>query len=552
LAVAATPLSTPSTPVLVEFRAQLAGLMAKGHSDDVVDAVMTLVERLTADNSQLAQRLHAALRMLYKKKSERISPDQLALFLALLPAAEAALAKVDGEPATPDGEAEPAPTPAPAAAERKKPGRKPLPDHLRREIKLVAVAEQQRACSLCGAAKQPMGYEPQLRLEYKPAEFYLVEERCEIIVCKTCQEGVVTAPATPKPIEGGRPGASVLAQIVTAKLRDCLPLYRQSEIYRRSGVDLAPSTLGDWFAAAGDEAQPIVDHFRRVALEAYLLSLDDTGQPVLDRDHPRGIKRGHLWTFVADAGRVGFCEYTPDWKGEHPAKILAGFRGTVLQGDGYAGLDDLFTRPRRFGDEVLPPPVRAGCMDHARRRWVVALEAGDARAAVGVALFRQLYAVEAAARAAGDDATALLRRRKSQSRLIMTRLQEVIAGLYGRAVPKSPLGKALTYAIHQWPTLVVFLDDPRVPISNILVEQLQRRPVLSRKNYLFAGSDEAGRRIANLQTLAVNCALAGAPMFEYLTDLFAALAGRVSQDQLAELTPAAWLAKQRPEKPQAD
>lgn len=552
------PSSSPPqpSPDLEGFRAELVRLLGNGDAEAALAAVMTLVEKLTGDNQQLAQRLHAALRLLYRPKSEKVSADQLALFLSQLPPAEAARAQVETEaPAIPSAEGAPPPasTAAGASAEpKKKPGRKPLPENLRREIQKVAVPEEKRTCETCGLVKTSIGrHESQVRIEYKPAEFYLVEEQCEILACKGCQEGVVTAEATPKLIEGGRAGASVFAKIVTAKLRDCTPLYRQSEIYRRSGVELAPSTLGDWFADAGDEALPLHDHFRQDALEkSYLLGQDDTGLPVLDRDHPKGIKRGHLWTFVGDSGRVAFCEYTPDWKGDRPTKILSEFRGSVIQGDGYAGIDDVFTRPRRFGNDVLPPPIRAGCMDHARRRWVVALEAGDARAAVAIALFRQLYAVEAAARAAGDDLEALRRRRQAQSRPIMSRLQEAIAGLYGRAVPKSPLGKAITYAIHQWPTLVVFLDDPRVPISNIRIEQLQRRPVLARKNFLFAGSDDGGRRIAALQTLAVNCELTGVPIFEYLCDLFTALAGRVRKDRLADLTPAAWRAKKTGQKPQ--
>lgn len=546
--VAPSKLATPPASSLPGFREQLIAILERGDHDGAVSVVMLLLEKLSSDNQQLAHRLGAALRTLYRSKSEKVSADQLALFLAQLPDEDAAKAEItsEPEPVTPasDETGSPSSSNSPQDSATKKKGRKPLPAHLRREIRPIAVPQDQRQCGTCGHAKQPMGHESQLRLEYKPPEFFIIEEQLEIIVCKCCAEGVVTAPASPKPIEGGRPGPGLLAQIVTAKLRDCIPLYRQSQIYRRSGIDLAPSTLGDWFGGAADEAKPLADHLREDALVAYLLSLDDTGLPVLDRDHPRGVKRGHIWTFIADAGRVAFCAYTPDWKGARPAQILSQFRGQMIQGDGYAGLDDFFTRPRRFGDVILPPPKRAGCMDHARRRFVHALEAGDARAAVPVALFRQLYAVEAASRAAGDDLDALRHRRQTQSQPILTRIQQVIVDLYGRAVPKSLLGKAITYAIHQWPTLHVFVDDPRVPISNILVERMQRRPVLARKNFLFSGSDEGAERIAILQTLAVNCELVEAPLFEYLRDTFDALAGRVAKHQLADLTPAAWLAKQ--------
>lgn len=188
------------------------------------------------------------------------------------------------------------------------------------------------------------------------------------------------------------------------------------QIYTRSGITLAPSTLGDWVTLAAEILEPLYHQARDDTLGCYLVSTDDTGLPVLDRDHSRGVKRGHLWTYVGDQGAVAFCDYTPDWKGEHPQAVLAAFRGRVAQGDGYAGLDAYFARPGA--------PMRAGCMDHARRRFVVALEAHDARAAVPVALFKQLYAVERAAREAGDAPDALRARRQQHSQPVVERLHQ--------------------------------------------------------------------------------------------------------------------------------
>jgi transposase len=525
-----------TAPDLLAFRAQLVEL---GAPEPVVGAVMALVEQMTKANHQLAFRLQAALRQLYRKKSEKISSEQLALFLAQLPAEVAADAQVGADPAPADDEIPPAP---PA---RKKPrGKQPFPPHLRREIKVVPVPESECQCEICGGEKATIGHETQILWEFRPAEFFLVEERREKRACSRCGEGVMTAPASPKPKEGARPGPGLLAQIVTAKYRDAVPLYRQSQIYERSGISLAPSTLGDWVSLAADLVEPIYHLARDQTLGCYLVSLDDTGMPVLDRDHPRGVKRGHLWTYVGDQGRAAFCDYTPDWKGEHPQKVLEAFTGKVLQGDGYAGLDALFARPGA--------PRRAGCMDHARRRFVVALEAGDARAAVAVSLFKQLYAVERAAREAGDDPAALHARRQRDSRPLVDRLHLVIGKLAPQAVPKSPLGKAVTYAINQWDTLKVFLDDPRVPLSNAQVERHQRRTAIGRKNYLFAGSDEGARRLAILMTLVVNCELAGASTFEYLRDVLERIAAGWPQRRLGELLPHTWLANQRRQEQEAD
>ena len=531
------PTASASAPDLAGFRVQLEQLLDGGDREAVVGAVLTLLESVVGDNTRLAGRLQAALRQLYRQKSEKISTEQLALFLAQLPKEDAALAQVASTDATDSqkattGEAEGLPAGDGKGAGRRG-GKQGMPAHLRREVKVIPVAEAERACEGCGSAKQPMGTDPQYLWAFKPAEIYIIEERREVLVCKTCEEGVVTAEGTIKAKDRARPDSSLIAQIITAKLRDCLPLYRQSEIFERSGVRLAPSTLLDWYMLGANLLEPLWQHARYELLLAYLLSLDDTGMPVLDRDHPRGIKRGHIWTYVADQGRVVFCDYSPDWKGSHALAVLADFKGRYIQGDGYAGIDAHFARPGA--------PQRVGCMDHARRRFLAALDAKDLRAAIPVSLLKQLYAVEREAREAGEDLVALHARRQHFSRPLIQRLHEVIAKLQPNAVPKSPLGKAVTYAVNQWPTLVVFLEEPRLPISNAHVERLQRRTALGRKNYLFAGSDEGARCLAILTTIVSNCELAGAPTFDYLHDVIAKIAAGWPAARIAELMPRPWL-----------
>ena len=530
--------STTDVPAL---RAQLETLAAAGEHAQVIATLFELLEKVMRDHSDLAARYTSMLRGMYRSKSERISPDQLALFLAQLPA---------NEPTKPPDEPEPPPAPEPPSpvegdgdapasgpkpAKPKRGGRKPLPPSMRREIVPVPVPDDERRC--CDAEKRLIGTHIRLTIEYRPGEAFVREERAEVRACKICESNVVTAPTTPPPIESARPGPSMLAQLVTAKNSDATPLERQSKILARGGAPIAPSTLGDWYAGAADLAQPLWKALRDDTLSRYLISLDDTGLAVLDRGHARGIKRGHIWVFLGDGGEVGFCDYTPDWKGKWPQATLADFRGQVIQSDGYAGLGPVFARPNA--------PRRAGCMDHCRRPFMKALDAGDARAAVVVSVMREIYAVEAQARADGADLDELLRRRQRDSRPLVDRLHRIIGDLAGRATPKSPLGKAVGYAINQWSTLILFLDDPRVPLSNAHVERQQRRTAIGRRNWLFAGSDEAARRFAILHTLIVNCDLVGAPPFEYLRDVFGHLAADWPMARIRELLPAAWLANQR-------
>jgi len=531
--------STTDVPAL---RAQLETLAAAGEHAQVIATLFELLEKVMRDHSDLAARYTSMLRGMYRSKSERISPDQLALFLAQLPANETT--KPPDEPEPPpapelqpspgegDGDAPPA---GPKPAKPKRGGRKPLPPSMRREIVPVPVPDDERRC--CDTEKRLIGTHVRLTIEYRPGEAFVREERAEVRACKICESNVVTAPTTPPPIESARPGPSMLAQLVTAKNSDATPLERQSKILARGGAPIAPSTLGDWYAGAADLAQPLWKALRDDTLSRYLISLDDTGLAVLDRGHARGIKRGHIWVFLGDGGEVGFCDYTPDWKGKWPQATLADFRGQVIQSDGYAGLGPVFARPNA--------PRRAGCMDHCRRPFMKALDAGDARAAVVVSVMREIYAVEAQARADEAALEELLRRRQRDSRPLVDRLHRIIGDLAGRATPKSPLGKAVGYAINQWSTLILFLDDPRVPLSNAHVERQQRRTAIGRRNWLFAGSDEAARRFAILHTLIVNCDLVGAPPFEYLRDVFGHLAADWPMSRIRELLPAAWLANQR-------
>jgi transposase len=541
----------PTVPNLNELREEMKRLLEEGAHDSLVELVLGLLGKMAAENTQLAMRLQAALRQAYRKKSERLSSQQLALFLSELVAQES----TNGEPPPPSAPSqttastpEPSPPQQESSAERQSPGtlkrprKRPFPETLRREVRAVSVPQAERVCGQCGADKEPMGYEVKEIWEFKPAEFFIIEERLEKCVCKACQEGVVTAAGTSKPIEGGRPGPGLLAQIVTSKYRDSCPLYRQSQIYRRSGIELAPSTLGEWAAATADMLESLWKLARERTLNSHLLSLDDTGMPVLDRDHPNGIKRGHLWTYLGDTQRIGFCEYSPTWEGESPCAVLENFKGQCVQGDGYAGINSYFKKPNA--------PKRAGCMDHARRKFLHALEAGHASAARILSLMKEVYALEDKARQQGLGPEALRALRQVHSKPLMDNLKVAIADLHRTATPKSVLGRATTYAINQWDTLCVFLEDGRVPLSNAHVERQQRRTALGRKNYLFAGSDEGARRLAILQTFVVLCELSDVPLFEYLRDILGKLPDWPVR-HLEQLLPAAWGAEQKRQQPQA-
>jgi hypothetical protein len=338
-------------------------------------------------------------------------------------------------------------------------------------------------------------------------------------------------------IEGALPGPGLLAELCVRKIDDHCPLERQSRIFSgRFGVPLSPSTLGDWFGQTAELLSPVAQRIGALCLSRSHLGLDDTGLPVLDRKDSRGIKRGHLWPFVSES--EVFFVYTPSWQGKPILQLLTDFTGT-LQTDGYAGLDALYRRPNA--------PIRAGCVAHLRRKFVKAFELGDLRAAAPLLLIQKLYAVERQASEDALDIAARQRQREELSRPLLTELRSQIDALSYQAPPKTPLGRAITYALRQWETLTVFLDDGALPIDNNHTERSLRPVALGRRNWLFAGSDEGAKRLAILYTITGSCKLAGiADPWAYLRDVLDKLSHNWPNSRLDDLLPQAWKAARTP------
>ena len=325
--------------------------------------------------------------------------------------------------------------------------------------------------------------------------------------------------------------ASMLSFLVTSKILDGLPIERVANQLRRFGVDLATSTLNDWFGYASAFFVMIVQRLREELRGSQLISIDDTPLLALNRDHPKNIQRGRQWMYIGDNCNVIYCEYTEDWKGSHPKKVLEGLNCDI-QSDGYGGISSLF---RAEGG-----PRRIGCNDHSRRKFVKALEQGDSRAQDVIDLYRLLYAVERRAREAKLGVAAVLALRQSESVPIWEKLEAEVSRLKPLVGKNSPLGKAVTYFDRQGPTLCVFLEDGFLPISNAHVERQIRTVAICRKNSLFVGSLEAGERFSVLLTIMLNCMLVGANPYDYMADVISKIASDWPTSRLDELLPRQW------------
>src|ERR1700722_1236387 len=293
-------------------------------------------------------------RMHFGPRSEKIDHDikQLELRLEDLETNQAAAEPLPVQPATI----------ALNVKAPRKPARRPLPAELPREVETIA--PKQKACPGCGGTLRHLGEDVSETLEYVPASFKVIRTVRPKLSCACCSR-IVQEPAPNRPIDRGLAGPGLLAHVLVAKYADHLPLYRQSEIYERSGIDLDRSTLADWVGGASRILRPLVAALKSYVLSAEKLHGDDVPVPVLEPGNGK-TKTGRLWTYVRDDRPAGSQEpsavwfaYSPDRKGEHPAEHLKSYKG-ILQADGYAGFNKLYEK----GDIV-----EAACWAHVRRKF---------------------------------------------------------------------------------------------------------------------------------------------------------------------------------------
>ncbi|HMY19161.1 MAG TPA: IS66 family transposase [Polyangium sp.] len=514
---------------LVAVRAKLQSMAEDGRIDELIALVIDLLLRVKEENNALTQRLQKALRALYGRKSEKVSDEELKTMLAQI-------GKDAPAPAPP-----PVPPPPPPPLAEPKPlkshkGRNPLPSNLPRRKKVISVPPELRTCAKCGTEKKCIDHVKSEILDFIPAQFIVIEECREKLACPACESEFVVAPSE-KVMDKGRPGSGLLAKIVVDKCEDSMPLYRQCKEFARLGVPLSTSTIGDWSAFALDVLAPIARRIKEKVIDSGYINADDTGLPVLDNDHPNGVKRGHLWAY-AGGGLVAF-HYTADWKAEGPMEFLRDFRGH-LQGDGYAGYEKALRDVMQNEESVVPEERRLGCGMHIRRKFEEAAKLGDVRAAVAINYFKAIYKFEKGYKEQGLSADDRLEQRKGVSLPLVDELYQWIRDIEPQAIPKTPLYAAIRYAKNQEDAWRRCFSDGKFEIDNGEAERRLRWVAIGRKNFLFAGSDTGAERLGVGYTLTGSCHANGVNPLEYLTDAIEKLQSGWPMSRLDELLPNVW------------
>ena len=382
----------------------------------------------------------------------------------------------------------------------------------------------------CGQAFKRIGQEISEQLDCVPAQFFVLRHIRGKYACACCQT-IQAAPMPAQMIDKGIPAPGLLAQVAVAKHDDHLPLYRQTEIYARSGVHIPRSSMAQWIGICGVRLTPLVAALKEYILSHGVVHVDETPVSLLAPGKGK-TKKAYVWVYRTTnfvSQRAVYYDFCKDRSGEHPRRVLADYGATMVTDD-YSGYHAL----HRSG------VTAALCWAHARRKLFEAhRDTGSEIAGQAVALIARLYELEREARELAPHERRLLRQQRSKP--IVEALHTWLVAKRQALAKADITAKAIDYSLSNWPALIRFLDDGEVPIDNNAAENAMRPLAVGRKNWLFVGSQQAGERAGNVLSLIESAKLNGHDPWAYLKDVFEQLPTLKNRD-LAQLLPHKWRA----------
>ena len=482
----------------------------------------TRIAALTAEIARLR-------RAQFSAKSERMDPDQRVLFdesmAADIAAVEAELAALRSAPAQAKDRS------------RKTPQRRSLPADLPR----IETRHEPASCdcATCGRALVSIGEHVSEKLDCEPLKFFVRRDIYPQYACKTC-ETIVAEPVAPAILDRGLAAPGLLAQVVIQKYTDHLPLYRQEAIFARSGIELSRTSLAEWIGVVGLRLQPLVDALRSQLLNEPIVHADET--PVAQLNPGAGkTKRAYLFAYAAQGwardeddenakatqAPIIVFDYCASRAGKHAKDFLGDYAGALMVDD-YAGYKALFTKTI----------TELGCWAHARRKFFEAYKASKSPIAEeAIRYIANLYRIEAASHEMDHEARRDYRRRHAQP--LLDALKIWLDDLRPKVLGNTSLRKAIDYTLKRWSALIRYLDDGRYPIDNNPIENAIRPIAVGRKNWLFAGSETAGRRAAAIMSLLATAKANSVDPHAWLTDVLTRLPTTLDRD-IGDLLPHTW------------
>jgi transposase len=482
----------------------------------------------------LLERLELLRHQRFGPKADRISRDQLALFdeaelNVLIEELDAQIAEAKAPPRSPRTEP------------KQTPKRKPLPGHLPRVERILDLPAAEQAA--IAATHVRIGFDESEQLGVLPKQYYVIKiKRAKYAPIHAdvagAETGLRIAPRPAQILPKALAHSSLLAEVVTGKFVDGLPLYRQEKIFAREGIELSRQTMSGWIVQLATPLEPVMAALKQHLTQGPVLQIDETPVQVLDEPGRANTTKSYMWVYRGGPpGKpVIWFQYAPSRSGEVPVEFLfpegdgpPPEHRFYLQTDGYAGYHALAEKDGVRG--------HMGCWAHVRRK---AVEAANGRTKTGaahafVALIGKLYDIERRIRGTTPEHRHAVRLEKSQP--ILDEIQAWLDDKASKVLPKGLLGEAIQYTRKQWPTLVTFLQDGHLELDNNLAENAIRPFAVGRKAWLFSGSPRGAEASAMLYTLVETAKANGLEPRAYLHYLFETLPTVTTPDRFEALLP---------------
>lgn len=406
-------------------------------------------------------------------------------------------------------------------------GRAEPPTDLQPRKEEHRLSDSEIPCPCCGELREIIGFDVSHQIEFVETLFERIQHIMFKYVCKRCNGQIVSAQKPYQPIDKGLPGPGLLAKVATDKLWLHQPLYRQEQVFKALSLPINRSSMCRWMGGMADLASPIVQRMSRLILESQVIQSDATTLPVIRRGQGK-THRGYMWVYRGDADHpYVFYDYTDTEHSIYPEKVLKGFTG-ILQTDG----------TNKFNQIIEDGATSANCWAHVHCYFEDAWKSDPEPAEFPMGVIKSLFDIERIAATLSAAERTDIRQRLAKPKL--AQLKAWLDEMKFIEPPKTKLGDAIAYTLNRWPALLVYLDHPFVEISNNGSERSIKPMVLSRKNWLFAGSDTGGRTVALLMSLIETCKRLGINPFEYLKDVFTRFPS-AKTSQIDDFLPDRWL-----------
>lgn len=425
---------------------------------------------------------------------------------------------------------------------RVKPKRKPLPESIERVEVVHDIDESEKVCG-CGACLEKIGEETSEKLDIIPAKIRVIKHIRPKYACRKCEgtestdgETVKIAPVPAQIIPKGIPSEGLLAWIVVSKFCDSLPLYRQSKIFTRIGVDIPVSTLASWMVQVAEKCRPIIELLRKDILSGPCINIDETTLQVLKEQGRSDQTKSYMWVFRGGSPEAPsfIYQYAPTRSGSVARDFVNGYTG-YCQTDGYAGYDCL---ENDLGIRLL------GCFSHARRYFIKVIDARPKKdkgrtgsPEQALAYIQKLYRIEREAADKNLSVEEIYKLRQEKSKPVLDEFKEWMDKRTSHTPPSSLLGQAFRYTLSNWDRLVRYLEDGNLRPDNNSAENAIRPFVVGRKNWLFSGHPNGAQASSVLYSLVESAKAAKLEPYAYLKLIFERIPLARSENDFYKLLP---------------